>query len=117
MSTGLIDPRPPIKLRRQTMPTEVCEACGRKFYHHPDNANRFCSRECHRSVPPTHSKAFVALLATRWDAGETVSRMALWATEHLGRPVTRNTVLSLAHSNGFAPRPSPIKRAALGSAA
>jgi hypothetical protein len=116
MSTGLIDPRPPIKLRRQTLPTEVCEACGRKFYHHPDNANRFCSRECYHKTLG-HDPELIALARRYWDMGLSGRAIAETVTDKFGRATTKNAIISIAHRNGFSPRPSPIKRAALGSVA
>lgn len=110
MTACLIDPRPPIRLRPRTNPTEVCEFCARKFYWVGSNANRFCSRACYADAQ-RHVSALTKDALRHWQQGLTAREIALLLTAAFRRKVTRNAVIGLAHRNGFPPRRSPIKRA------
>lgn len=117
MSAALIDPRPaPSKYatRPRTSPLRVCErvGCGAVFVvnsHH----RRFCTYVC-AGGGLRHDLGLIAAARRHWKHGLSTAEIGRLLTDAFGRTVTKNAVVGIAHRHGFPPRPSPIRRKAVG---
>lgn len=115
----LVDPRPPPARpakKPRTLPIIPCAHCGRAVVK-TIPGRRFCSWTCfqnHRG-DQCHSAAFIENLRKLWDRGLSASETARIANAALGVNINKDMVIGIAHRNGFAARPSPIKPKRLAS--